>query len=139
MDRQTLRDWVHRYNDVGSGLVCPTCRGATARGRVCRPNSRPRWRNGSSKAQNYELDGVVRWRCIDLQLRIAQAFGVQLHERTVGKLLRTAVVSAAVGASAAPAEQSRGPSGFQRSFADLVTAAVPPEAARQADGDLVHR
>lgn len=31
---------------------------------------------------------VVRWRCVDLQLRIAQEFAVQVHERTVGKLLR---------------------------------------------------
>ena len=30
----------------------------------------------------------MRWRCVDLQLRIARVFGVQLHERTVGKLLR---------------------------------------------------
>jgi transposase len=38
---------------------------------------------------DYERDGVVRWRCVDLRLRIAQAFGVELHDRTVGKLLRT--------------------------------------------------
>ena len=31
---------------------------------------------------------MVRWRCVDLQQRIKQAFGVQLHERSVGKLLR---------------------------------------------------
>lgn len=35
-----------------------------------------------------ERDGVVRWRCVDLQQRIKQAFAVSLHERTVGKLLR---------------------------------------------------
>jgi transposase len=35
-----------------------------------------------------ERDGVVRWRCVDLQRRIMQKFAVQLHERTVGKLLR---------------------------------------------------
>src|SRR3954467_3927779 len=32
-------------------------------------------------------DGVVRWRCVDLQQRIEQSFGVCLHERTVSKLL----------------------------------------------------
>ena len=32
-------------------------------------------------------DGVVRWRCRDLQARIGCEFGVGLHERTVGKLL----------------------------------------------------
>ena len=53
-----------------------------------------------------ERDGVVRWRCVDLQQRIAQEFAVSLHERTVGKLLRKVVVPAAVGASAAPAEQA---------------------------------
>ena len=35
-----------------------------------------------------ERDGVVRWRCVDLQRRITQEFAVTLHERTVGKLLR---------------------------------------------------
>ena len=33
-------------------------------------------------------DGVVRWRCIDLRGRIADRFAVEVHERTVGKLLR---------------------------------------------------
>ena len=32
-------------------------------------------------------DGVVRWRCRDLQRRIAAAFGVALHECRVGKQL----------------------------------------------------
>ena len=33
-------------------------------------------------------DGVVRWRCVDLQARIKARFEVEMHERTVGKLLR---------------------------------------------------
>jgi Zn2+/Cd2+-exporting ATPase len=32
-------------------------------------------------------DGVVRWRCVDLCGQIAERFEVELHERTVGKLL----------------------------------------------------
>ncbi len=32
-------------------------------------------------------DKVVRWRCADIQARIADLFGISLHERTVGKLL----------------------------------------------------
>jgi len=35
-----------------------------------------------------ERDGVVRWRCCDLQDRIGREFGIGLHERTVGKLLK---------------------------------------------------
>ena len=30
---------------------------------------------------------MVRWRCRDLQGEIARHFGVEMHERTVGKLL----------------------------------------------------
>src|SRR6185312_16063469 len=76
-----------------------------------------------------ERDGVVRWRCIDLQRRIAQEFAVSLHERTIGKLLRKLSFRRVVGASAAPAKQAGSPSAFQSGFADLVTAALPPEAA----------
>ena len=36
---------------------------------------------------NLERDGVVRWRCVDLQRRIQAEFAVTLHEHTVGKLL----------------------------------------------------
>ena len=34
-------------------------------------------------------DGVVRWRRIDLKRVIAERFGVDFHERYVGKLLKT--------------------------------------------------
>jgi transposase len=32
-------------------------------------------------------DGVVRWRCSDLQARLQTDFDVRYHERSVGKLL----------------------------------------------------
>ena len=32
-------------------------------------------------------DKLVRWRCADIQVRLAELFGVALHERRVGKLL----------------------------------------------------
>ena len=32
-------------------------------------------------------DGVVRWRCVDLQREIARRFAVEVHESTVGKWL----------------------------------------------------
>ena len=33
-------------------------------------------------------DGVVRWRCSELRTQAKSRFEVELHERTVGKLLR---------------------------------------------------
>jgi transposase len=86
MERQTLRDWVHRYNAEGvAGL------------RDARRSGRP---PALSAAQMVELkalvlagpdlakDGVVRWRCVDLRTVIKARFDVAVHERTVGKLLR---------------------------------------------------
>jgi hypothetical protein len=32
-------------------------------------------------------DGVVRWRCVELQREIARRFAVEVHESTVGKWL----------------------------------------------------
>ena len=40
-----------------------------------------------------EVDRVVRWRRIDLQRWIEAEFGVVLHERTVGKLLRSSAIA----------------------------------------------
>ena len=34
------------------------------------------------------VDGVVRWRRVDLQRVIEERFGIAYHERTIGKLLR---------------------------------------------------
>lgn len=86
MDRQTLRDWVHRYNDEGvAGLY----------NRPKQNGPRPRL-SSEQEAQvavwveqgpDQSRDGVVRWRCVDLRDRIQQEFSVQYHERSVGKLL----------------------------------------------------
>ena len=86
MDRQTLRDWVHRYNEQGlAGLT-------DRRGKA---GPRPRL----SSAQEAELadlvrrgpdlveNGVVRWRRADLMRVIAKRFGVVLAERSVGAVL----------------------------------------------------
>lgn len=84
MDRQTLRDWVHRYNAEGlAGLVNRKSPGA------------PRLLNDEQKAQLAKLldagpqegDRVVRWRWVDLRGKIKDMFGVEMHERTVGKQL----------------------------------------------------
>jgi transposase len=86
MDRQTLRDWVHRFNALGpAGL---------------KDNRRPGNPRRLSVTQQVELarivetgpdpvvDGVVRWRRMDLQRVIEERFGVEYHERTIGKLLK---------------------------------------------------
>jgi transposase len=87
MDRQTLRDWVHRYNESGvAGLFdLPRRNGPIPRLSDAQQVQVAKW---VQDGPDLERDGVVRWRCVDLQQRIAQEFQVSLHERTVGKLLR---------------------------------------------------
>jgi transposase len=85
MDRQTLRDWVHRYNAEGlAGLVN---RSRPARPRQLSPGQMAQLATWVELGPDPERDGVVRWRRRDLQHRIAAAFGVAVHERTVGKYL----------------------------------------------------
>jgi transposase len=85
MDRQTLRDWVHRFNTAGPG-------GLTDRPRAGRPRR-------LTEVQMRELaeivetgpdpatDGVVRWRRIDLKRAIEERFGVIYSERAISDLL----------------------------------------------------
>jgi len=86
MDRQTLRDCVHRYNASGlDGLFNQ----ARRNGPLPRLSDEQLCKPGEWVEQGPDLarDGVVRWRRVDLQKRIREEFAVELHERTVGKLL----------------------------------------------------
>ncbi len=85
-DRQTLRDWVHRYNEAGlDGLRNrPRRNGPSPR---LSPERQAQVAEWVEQGPALERDGVVRWRCIDLQRRIKEEFAVALHEGTVGKLL----------------------------------------------------
>lgn len=88
MDRQTLRDWAHRYNEGGLGGLFNLPRRNGPRPRLS-AEQRAEVAKWVEEGPDFARDGVVRWRCVDLQARIERAFDVSLHERTVGRLLRT--------------------------------------------------
>jgi transposase len=87
MDRQTLRDWVHRYNVEGIAGLSDR---RESRGRKPLLSAEHAAmvaelvQNGPDQA----IHGVVRWQRIDLARAIEQRFGIRPDERTVGKLLR---------------------------------------------------
>ena len=88
MDVQTLRDWVLRYNVDGvAGL---RDRGGQGRRPVLSQEQLAALKAVVIEGPDAARDGVARWRCADLQGWLAQRFGVSVHERTVGKLLRRA-------------------------------------------------
>src|ERR671939_1842723 len=86
MDRQTLRDWVHRYNAEG----LPGLHDRRRPGRKPRltPEQEAALATAVDRGPDPERDGVVRWRRIDLKALIKARYDVELHERSVGKLLR---------------------------------------------------
>ncbi len=87
MDRQTLRDWVHRFNAGGLAGLADLPRQNGPKPRLS-PEQEAAVAEWVERGPDLVRDGVVRWRCVDLQDRIEREWGVSLHERTVGKLLR---------------------------------------------------
>src|SRR5215470_3688990 len=86
MERQSLRDWVHRFNAEG---VC----GLEDRPRKGRPR---RMHAGIEKAfcervdkgPDAKNDKLVRWRRVDLQACLKPEHAIDYHERSLGKILK---------------------------------------------------
>jgi transposase len=86
MERQSLRDWVHRYNAEG------------VEGLRDRPRTGRKPHLGNAALTEFDeiaatqpdpvRDGVVRWRRRDLKEVIAKRFGIAISERSVGRILR---------------------------------------------------
>ena len=87
MDRQTLRDWVHRFNADGLAGLADLPRQNGPKPRLS-PEQEAVVAGWVEQGPDLARDGVVRWRCVDLQERIKREWGISLHERTIGKLLR---------------------------------------------------
>jgi transposase len=86
MDRQTLRDWVHRFNDQGAnGLINTPSPGAAAKldathraflARIVEEGPIP------------AIHGVVRWRACDLIMRVHEEFGISVSDDTIYRALK---------------------------------------------------
>ena len=86
MDRQTLRDWVHRFNSTGpDGLKDAWWSGPEPRRS---PEQKAELVQIVETGPDPAIDGVVRWRRVDLQKLIRERFGVDYHERYVSTLLK---------------------------------------------------
>jgi len=85
MDRQTLRDWVHRYNEGGLAGLSNRHGGGPAQ--LLTPAQKDELKQIVLAGPDLAKDGVVRWRCVDLQRVIKERFKVTMAERTVAKLL----------------------------------------------------
>src|SRR5271163_4777576 len=85
MDRQTLCDWVHRYNVAGlDGLKTRKSPGQAPR---LTKAQKAELRDLVVKGPDPATHKVVRWRCVDLQAEVARRWSVEVHESTIGKWL----------------------------------------------------
>jgi transposase len=85
MDRQTLRDWVHRYNaESVDGLHS---RDIAGRPPALSGEQMEELRQMVLDGPDLERNQVVRWRCTDLRDEIEARWSVRGHIRSVGKLL----------------------------------------------------
>lgn len=85
MDRQTLRDWMHRFNAAGpEGLLDQWSSGPVPR---LSPEQQAELAAIVEKGPDRAVDGVVRWRRVDLKRIIQERFGVDYDTRYVGVLL----------------------------------------------------
>ena len=73
MDRQTLRDWVHRFNDQGPDGLCDVHAGGVEP--RLSPEKLAELAAIVEAGPDREKDGVVRWRRVDLQRVVKERFG----------------------------------------------------------------
>jgi transposase len=86
MDRQSLADWVHRYNAEGVEGLCDRKR--TGRKPLLNEDQLAELDRIVETRPDPVADGVVRWRCCDLKALIAKHFGVEISEGSVGRILK---------------------------------------------------
>jgi len=80
MDRQTLRDWVHRFNASGpEGLFDTWTEGFKPR---LSEEQLAQFAKIVEAGPDREIDGVVRWRRIDLKRVITERFTDQPKQIT---------------------------------------------------------
>jgi len=87
MDRQILRDWVHRFNAEGpDGLID---RKAPGRKPLLTEAHDAELVRLLEEGPDPQVDGVVRWRCKDLKAKLAQRFGdKQVSQPTMSRRLK---------------------------------------------------
>ena len=126
MDRQTLRDWVHRFNMAGpAGLLD---RKAAGRQRRLNQDQLDELVGCLGSGPTIERDGVVRWRLADLCALVERRFGVRYQERGMGKLVRALGFSRISARPQHPRSDPAGAGRVQKKLPELITAAVGEKA-----------
>ncbi len=105
MDRQTLRDWVHRFNEDGpDGL---TNREGAGRPRLLNDDQMQALSQIVETGPDREKHGIVRWRRIDLVAVIKDRFDIACSERVISDYLEELGFSNISGRPQHPKQDAR--------------------------------
>jgi transposase len=126
MDRQTLRDGVHRFN--AEGLEGLSDRPRSGRPAFLSAEQMKKVEGWIEAGPDLKTDGVVRWRRIDLVERIKAKFSVTLNVRTVGRLLRALDFRRISVRPQHPDSDEAAQEAFKKDFPQLAAAAIPEQA-----------
>jgi transposase len=86
MERQSLRDWVLRFNAEGvAGLEDRPKKG---RPRRMHEGIEKAFCERVDKGPDADTDKLVRWRRVDLQAWLKSEHAISYHERSIGKILK---------------------------------------------------
>ena len=114
MDRQTLRDWVHRFNAQGpEGLINAKAPGPQPKLSAAQKEE---LRKVVEAGPDPEKDGVVRWRCVDLRQVIKKRWNVDLDEVSIGRLLKQLGFSHVSARPRHPAQDPAAIEAFKKTF-----------------------
>ena len=115
MDRQTLRDWALRFNEDGpDGLKN---RSGAGRPRLLSDAQMDALSVIVETGPDPAIDGVVRWRRIDLKRVIEERFGVTYSERAISDLLAALSFSHISGRPQHPKQDQRVIEAFKKTSA----------------------
>jgi transposase len=114
MQRQTLRDWVHRYNEAGiAGLISRKAPGPTPRLDALQMQE---LRDVVLAGPDPAVHKVVRWRCQDLRAEVARRFAVTVDEDTIGRWLRKLKLTRLQPRPFHPKKNATAQEAFKKSF-----------------------
>ena len=114
MDRQTLRDWVHRLNHEGvDGLIDAKSPGRPPKLSVAQQEE---LRRLVEAGPDPDRDGVVRWRCVDLQRVLSERFEVDLSQVSLGRTLKRLGFSRISARPLHPAQDPEAIATFKKNF-----------------------
>lgn len=126
VDRQTLRDWIERYNEGGVGALATLT--SPGRPRLLTPDQHEELHGMVTKGPDLNKDGVVRWRCVDLVRKCSERFCVpEVHPGTMAKWLHRLRLKKLTARPFHPRKDEAAQQAFKQNFSDIVNEALPAE------------